>query len=142
MAPVKATITFPGNGTEVDPGECTTHAGGLEACTSVWSRQWSATDPRLSGTATERVTEYFWEGPPGTILEAYAIEIVNDEGAWVGTGRAIGGMDIPDQSMYTLTGVGTYEGLSAVLTPEVDPVDLIKALIIDGELPPLPEPIE
>ena len=40
-------------------------------------------------------------------------------------------------SMYTLSGEGEYEGLSAVLTPSEDGV--FKALVIDGGLPPFPE---
>ena len=74
---------------------------------------------------------------PGGITEAYAIEVVNDKGAWVGTGRATQAREFGAMSMYTLNGEGEYEGLSAVLTQPDD--NIIKGLIIEGGLPPFPE---
>ena len=131
--PVVVTITE-SDGTD-EPEVCTGDAPAI--CTWGGSDQWSATDPRLSGTATLRATEYFWEGPPGGSTEAYAIEVVNDKGVWVGTGRATVAREFGGLNMYTLNGEGAYEGLSAVLTQPDD--NIIKAVIIDGGLPPFPE---
>ena len=106
-------------------------------CTWAGSEQWSATDDRLSGTATSRVIERTWGGT-GWIFEAHAIEVVNDEGTWVGTGRYVGG-DL-DLFFATLTGEEAYEGLSAVVTYGTDGEGM-PGVIIEGELPPFPEPI-
>jgi S-formylglutathione hydrolase FrmB len=145
--PAKVTITVTrGTGEGSDEG-CTSDMP--EVCTGTRpADQWSATDPRLSGTATTRAAEKWW--PQGgdyrmyPVFEAYAVEVVNDEGRWVGTGRAAGPLDL----IYVeLTGEGAYEGLTAVLT--VDPTDSDDdgistdlAVIIEGDLPPFPEPVE
>jgi hypothetical protein len=134
--PVEVTITS----TEVpggDPGTCTTHAGDYERCTgTTWSHQWSATDPRLSGTATHHVNEV----STGVIFEAYAIEVVNDKGAWVGTGRHASSP--VDATVLTLTGEGEYEGFSAFVFEDTSGSEeeaFKTAVIIEGELPPFPE---
>ena len=143
--PVKVTITVTrGTGDGIDEG-CTSDTP--EVCTSTWApAQWSATDPRLSGTATIRAAEKWW--PNGgdwslyAVFEAYALELVNDQGRWVGTGRGTGPLD--GLVWFTLTGEGEHEGHSAVVT--VDPSDSDDdgistnlAVIIEGELPPFPE---
>lgn len=144
--PVEVTIT-PEDGTDLEPEQCTTRSGdpsatvGVDAsaCTRAASYLLSASDPRLSGTATILVIEYLWPGR-GAIYEAYAIEIVNDEGAWVGTGRHVAQLD---QTMYTLTGERAYEGLTAVLGYGPDSEEPgWKGVIVEGGLPPFPEPIE
>lgn len=121
---------------ELGPEECTTDEDGYETCTSASSAQFSATDPRLSGTATWWVNEHTWP-VRGGIFEAYAVELVNDEGRWVGTGRSIATSGV-NMNMVTLTGERAYEGLSAILIWEWDP-DITKAVIVDGGLPPFPE---
>ena len=130
--PVVVTITE-SEGTGVEGEECTGDSPAV--CTWGGSSQWSATDPRLSGTATMRATEYSWED--GGITEAYAIEVVNDKGTWVGTGRTTVAREFGGLNMDTLNGEGAYEGLSAVLTQPDD--NIIKAVIVEGGLPPFPE---
>ena len=152
--PVKATITA----TEVTGAQdegCTDGSGNaLETCTCnvpeicTWhsSDQWSATDPRLSGTATRRATEQWW--PNGgdrslyPVFEAYAVEVVNDEGRWVGTARGAG--PLGGQGYLTLTGEGGYDGFTAVVVNDPtdsddDGITTKVAVIIEGELPPFPE---
>jgi hypothetical protein len=138
--PVEVTITYT-EGPPVEDSEevCTDAPGDYEMCTSAWSHQFSASDPRLSGTATYRVNEMF----TGVIIEAYAIELVNDEGAWVGTGRHVSSP--VDATLLTLTGERAYEGFSAVVFEDTSGTDdeaIKKAVIIESELPPFPEPIE
>jgi hypothetical protein len=126
---VVATITNTGDGTE-EPEECTGDAPVI--CTRAASLSVSATDPRLSGTMTERVTEYVWPARDG-IIEAYATKVVNDEGAWVGTGWWVEGLGV---NMYALTGERAYEGLTAFITVDyTDGKDIVTAVIVDGVLP-------
>lgn len=150
---VKATITVT-SGTAQDEG-CTDGSGNAletctckapEICTWIGSSQWSATDPRLSGTETTRVTEQWW--PHGgdrslyPVFEAYAVEVVNDKGRWVGTARGTG--PLGGLWVATLTGEGEYDGLTAVVAQDYsdsddDGVTTNVAVIIEGELPPFPE---
>jgi hypothetical protein len=135
--PVGVTITT-SEGTEVGGEECTGDT--RTACTRTSTEQYSASDPRLSGTATYRVTEYNWDEAPGnTIFEAHAIEVVNDQGRWVGTGQFIGPLDL---FVLTLAGEGEYEGHTAVVTWDTsgeEDEEGMKAVIVDGGLPPFPE---
>ena len=103
---------------------------------ATWTFQ--ASDPRLSGTATVAFTI---EDYPGATLEALALRVVNDEGSWVGTGRGIASQSYGDMQTYILSGEGTYEGLSAFLSVDIarEP-GVIKGMVIEGELPPFPEP--
>ena len=73
---------------------------------------------------------------------AHALEVVNDEGTWVGTGRYVGPLGV---SLSTLTGEGAYEGLTAFVTEAYDDLtdeDFLEAVIIEGGLPPFPEPAQ
>ena len=75
------------------------------------------------------------------VFEGYAVEVVNDEGRWVGTGRGTGPLGL---FYLTLTGEGEYEGLTAVVTDDPsdsddDGISTNLAVIIEGELPPFPE---
>ena len=140
--PVEVTITVsdgtPGEDTEV----CTGNAPAIRSRSGSGSDQWSASDPRLSGMVTEWATEYFW--PVGGYIEAYTTEIVNDRGAWVGARRAVvadGGFGATD--MHTLIGEGEYEGLAAVVAWDQDgDDDTLRAAVIEGGLPPFPQPAE
>lgn len=126
-------------------GEC----GGEDPVVCTWTTfdRWSATDTRLSGRATRRVIQYVWEAPAGDVLEAMAVRLVNDAGAWVGTGRYVGS-DVDLFSGYTLTGEGGYEGLTAFAAGGTgedvhDYAYTLNAVIVDGEVPPFPEmPVE
>jgi hypothetical protein len=139
--PVEVTITYTEGPAVEDSREVCTDDGGYARCTGiVWSHLYEATDPRLSGTATYQVNELL----TGIIFEAYAIELVNDEGTWVGTGRHVSSP--VDATLLTLAGEGAYQDFSAVVFrdtsgPDVEPM-IMKGVIIEGELPPFPEPIE
>ena len=107
----------------------------------VWSQTWEATDPRLTGSVTYHSTGYAWEDFE---LKAITVRVETDEGAWVGTGREVfwpepfGFID-----MLELTGEGPYEGLSALLTEDgAHEPHTLRGAIIDGELPPFPEPAQ
>ena len=71
--------------------------------------------------------------------------LVNDEGRWVGTGWGTGS---PCIGVTTLTGEEEYEGLTARLVADYENYDdhlgsfIIRAVIVEGELPPYPDPIE
>ena len=133
--PVAVTITE-SEGMDIEPEECTGNAPAI--CSRSKTAQWSASDPRLSGFVTERATEYYW--PVGGYTEAYAVEVVNDAGAWVGTGRTVQADDFGVITMYTLTGEGSYEGLVALMTyPQEEDGEGMQGVIIDGGLPPFPE---
>jgi hypothetical protein len=146
---VRATITVT-EGTGAEDEGCTDGPGNSpDICTWHASSQWSATDPRLSGTATTRATEQWWPDEEGVrsypLFEAYATEVVNDQGRWVGTGRFTGALGGPLSLTYlTFTGEGEYEGLTAVVVNDPsdsddDDVWTNVAVIIEGELPPFPE---
>jgi hypothetical protein len=110
---------------------------GYEMCAWGDSAQYSAADPRLSGTATRWANEYEEEG-----YELYAVELVNDEGTWVGTGWASYRSPV---AVSTLIGERAYEGLTAYLISDYENYEdhlgefIIRAVIVEGELPPFPE---
>lgn len=110
---------------------------------------WS--DPRLPPTMMSRgnVDTYLAEdGLVQVFAETYRLD--GPAGAWIGTGRAFGlehGQE-PEWLML-LTGVGAYEGLSAMLVRETvrtDPESMdsivMKGTIFEADLPPMPNPVE
>jgi hypothetical protein len=110
---------------------------------SVNSRTVEATDPRLSGTATFRTTIHWYPSPVDTGVVAHAVRLVNDEGAWTGTGRTINSLNFGRMEMLVLSGEGAYEGLTAFLVEDLfHTPGTAKGVIIEGELPAFPEPIE
>jgi hypothetical protein len=125
---------------------------------------WS--DPRLPSALRVNATWYVYGDVPAA-LEDQEPEVIDDylvmvtemnvlldgsEGSWRGTGRAIeqGVGPDPDRhySSYVLTGEGAYEGMHALLRGEPGhdangPWDeRYEGWIIEGEVPPLPDPIE
>jgi hypothetical protein len=114
------------------------------------SIDWS--DPRLPSEMVSRmnVDTYLAEDDiVQTFAETYRLE--GSEGVWTGTGRALA-MEHGHEAdwLMVLTGEGAYEGLSAMLVretvrgdPDRDEIDhtLMKGYVVEGELPPMPDPI-
>jgi hypothetical protein len=113
--------------------------------------QW--TDPRLPSEMVSRMnvdTHLAETDMMQTFAETYRLE--GPDGVWTGTGRALA-IEHGQQPgwLMVLTGEGAYEGLSAMLVRETVRADpesedhdhiLLKGYIFEGELPPMPDPIE
>ena len=98
----------------------------------------------MSGTATFRTTIHWYPDSAGCRSRGHAaVRIVNDEGAWAGTGRTINSLNNGRMEMLELSGEGAYEGLTAFLVEDLfHTPGTAKGVIIEGELPAFPEPIE
>ena len=106
------------------------------------------TDPRLSGLLTIHGNGTTRELADGRAwIESRTYRIVNDEGAWAGSGRLVRGFsdelgDLFDQESMMLVGEDAYEGLIAYVF--IDGFDLgtpMKALIFEAESPPVPDAV-
>lgn len=107
--------------------------------------EYDVDDPRLRGDGRLRLNEYDIKGlARGPNVATVYIE--DDEGSWTGGGPGYRG---PEDAGYhfqsTLTGHGAYEGLTALLTGDQAyygaPFE-IEGVVIEGPLPPLPEPAD
>jgi hypothetical protein len=106
-------------------------------------------DPRLSGMLTissNGAGQDFNDGFAN--LEPRTYRIVNDRGAWAGSGerivavRAGEARPLINQESMVLFGEGAYVGLVAyVLIELADPQPELEAVILDIDMAPLPEPI-
>jgi hypothetical protein len=113
------------------------------------SQTWTASDPRLTGTATTmwNADVYRVDGQTYSV-SAQAWEVRNDSGGWLcrnpdGLSRGSGLLGDPVQGteMLTCVGNGAHDGLMAILVADwaAAPNTTIEGLIIPGEVPPLPE---
>ena len=104
-------------------------------------------DPRLSGdlwTVLNRDfigdRQYGGDGAVGT----GAVELVNEDGSWVGTMRGYVSMDPRTHHWhYELTGTGAHDGFSALLyarRPETGVWD-VEGFVFPGALPAYPDPV-
>jgi hypothetical protein len=103
-----------------------------------------ATDPRISGRWRQVMNMWDYEsrepGAPGAMVWSASARIDNDDGAWVGT--FTGFWDGSNSREWNiLHGEGAYEGLTAVFRwlPEES---MQEGVIVPGDLPPLPDPVE
>ena len=87
------------------------------------------------------------EGTGKVWVMSSTIRLDGPDGYWTGTGQWFGPVDsIPEgAAVYTggqdvLVGHGAYEGLMAVMG--CDRTTVCSGYIFEGELPPLPEPVE
>ena len=105
-------------------------------------------DPRLSGTLWNLWNVDSIKGrkyaSDGEII-AGTIELVNDEGSWVGTMRGYASMDPKTYQIgMELSGTGAHDGFSALLyatRPETGVWD-IEGFVFPGALPEYPDPVE
>lgn len=145
VAPVAFTATWDGSGQ--------IRGGGTESVDGVTSYEGSAwrvvaiseaTDPRLRGTMSIAVSndDYSAVGGPSIYNQAFRIE--NEDGAWQQlptTSITFPGDDITT-TVGTFVGEGGYEGLIAVFEHRTgDHGWQLRGYIIEGQLPPPPEPV-
>ncbi len=106
------------------------------------------TDARLSGLLTvsaNGAAQDFVDGFAG--LESRTYRIVNDDGAWAGSGDYILAGDSEaahfiEQESMVLTGEGAYAGLIAYVFIEfTSEGPQLEAVILEVERAPLPEPV-
>ncbi len=110
-------------------------------------------DPRLPSEMVSRTNMDMHISRDDSVqVFAESLRLDGPDGAWTGTGHAVvieHGHGA--ESLIILTGEGAYEGLSAVLVtesvradPELDENDytLYRGYIFEGEMPPMPGPIE
>ena len=142
---------------QASPGETETLGNGVERSSRVAWRGSSteASDPRVEGTWMWTIT---WDTyPDGVEFNTGAGRIENDEGAWqqvpVQFFNRTDGRDTPsdypmavgETAQRVFIGEGGYQGLVAVAIQTGEsspgwPVMSLEGYILDGELPPLPEP--
>jgi len=106
-------------------------------------------DPRLGGTLWQLWNHASIGGPKyradGEVMSG-TVELVNDDGSWVGTMRGYI-FHVPMRTHYRqleLTGTGAYEGLSA-LAYAVGPgggAHEFEGFVFPGGLPEYPDPVE
>jgi hypothetical protein len=127
----------------VDPaGVLHLHGTGI-----VQTIEWS--DSRLPATMilTGNTDVYGEEGDPnGGAVYTGALVLQGDEGSWTGTQFGYFPPD-PVIAAMTLEGTGAYEGLSAILyqtyadaTAQQEDIVSFEGIIIEGQLPPFPDP--
>jgi len=105
-------------------------------------------DARLSGKLWEVWNRDSIGGPlkqgDGEV-ETGAVELVNDDGSWVGTMRGYASMGPRTHYWhYELTGTGAYEGFSALLHAQGRPGGPwdVEGFVFPGVLPEYPDPVE
>jgi len=104
-------------------------------------------DARLSGTIYLALNEDLigekYQHHDGEVSTG-TLELVNDDGSWIGTVRGFTSMNPATQHWHMdLTGTGAHEGLSALLEAK-GPYGSgdVEGLIFPGVLPEYPEPVE
>jgi hypothetical protein len=114
------------------------------------SIDWS--DPRLPAVMMSRLNYDFYPVGPDLLqpmAETYRLD--GPDGAWTGTGRGFAMNAMQQDWMVSLSGEGAYAGLSAMLVREVvraDPAsdendhEWFSGYVFEGDLPPMPDPIE
>jgi len=111
-----------------------------------WSIDW--TDPRLPPKMWHRIDmeEYLPSTPDSAVPYATSVLLLDEDGSWTGTGRGVGYGEGFVQ--VVLTGDGAYQGLYAVLDRKdaTQPDDTVQrtfdGFIVEGELTPMPDPVE
>jgi len=102
-------------------------------------------DARLSGTLWHVWNRDFigerQYGREGEVLTG-TVELVNDDGSWVGTMRGYYTMDPRTAHWHLeLTGTGAHDGFSALLyTKGLDTMD-VEGFVFPGVLPEYPDPV-
>jgi hypothetical protein len=134
-------------GPPVRPETSTIVANGTQERGGAWqpSALTEASDPRWQGTLSvaQNSDDYGAAGGPSVGMFAFRIE--NEEGSWQQTPTVtlvVPGVDEVDRGVFV--GEGGYEGLIAVVDIVTDHAAQawdLHGYIIDGELPPPPEPV-
>jgi len=108
----------------------------------------AASDPRASGVLTTFGNANALEVDDGGFMTAAtSVRLVNDGGAWSGTGGAVQAF-VEDRGFATvlavLTGEGDYEGLTLVMTQYYDDDAQARQGVIvpSDKVPPFPDAIE
>ena len=108
----------------------------------------AASDARASGVLTTIGNVNALEvDDGGFVTAATSVRLVNDGGAWSGTGGAIQAF-VEDRGSATLlavlTGEGDYEGLTLIMTQYYDDDAQARQGIIvpTDKMPPVPDPVE
>jgi hypothetical protein len=123
-----------------DGGEVSSTSGADYADLTGWENATvEANDSRISGQWQQVLTNRVFPGDIG--VKSAIVRIDNDEGAWVGTFHGFAGRNSANKEWNVLEGEGGYEGLTAVFLWSGNGSTL-EGVIVPGELPPLPDPIE
>ena len=125
-----------------------------EGHTRIVGRWWhvavrESSDPRFAGTGTWRGTTDTHSGNPSLGIHRGAWRLENDDGAWqqVPT-TSLNLRNTADFMPFTVVfdGEGAYTGLTAAALATIDPEDQVfwtlDGVIFDGEVPPMPDPVE
>lgn len=102
-----------------------------------------ATDPRLRGTLSIAANSVDYSAAGGPLIYSGAFRIENEDGAWQQlptTSITFPGDDITT-TVGTFVGEGGYDGLIAVFEHRTEDGWHLRGYIIEGQLPPEPEPV-
>jgi len=122
-------------------GRPTNVVGHLRGLRSVQTIEWS--DPRLpSEKVTETNFDMFRIGVPSEMPFTGSHLLVGPDGYWTGTGTGFCGTDNTCHGLDVLTGHGAYDGLYATLLATTFRGTEWDGLIFEGEMPPMPDPLE
>lgn len=116
-----------------EPGEDYSDFTGWEDATV------EANDARIAGDWQQVITNRVFPGD--VVLKSATVRIENDGGAWTGRFDGYAGGQAGNKEWNVLTGEGGYEGLTATFLWSADGSTL-EGVIVPGELPPLPDPLE
>jgi hypothetical protein len=104
-------------------------------------------DPRFEGRYSISYDTDSYVAPGLTaqdVVGAGTWRIENDDGAWQGSYHIMDPLDGEDVTVtVALAGEGAYEGLTAIVESAFDSVACVwqwRGLVVDGDLPPYPEP--
>jgi hypothetical protein len=136
-------------------GTWTAVDGGGQSRGDIFEHEVEWSDPRLPSLMRlhENVNDYFVDEADAAHVWVGSIRLEGESGAWTGAEYGLGdsspaGVTI-EPRMMLLTGEGDYEGLSAVLQRQrhvvtsTDPSrPVFEGYIFEGDLPPMPEPLE
>jgi hypothetical protein len=109
--------------------------------------EWS--DPRLPSEVLNVVNLDIYDiGDPAPVMVAFTTSLQGPDGYWTGGGSGFCDMDGDCFGLTTVTGHEAYDGLFAVIheVPLEDPdargIVGYEGLIFEGEMPPMPDPVE
>ena len=106
-------------------------------------------DPRLSGQLTSHgngTTRLLADGRAW--IESRTHRLVTADGAWAGSGTLVRAFDDTsglhvDREEMLLRGEGAHEGLIAFIYADPDDATApLKALVLEADPPPIPDPVE
>lgn len=113
--------------------------GAIRGTDLVWTSNWDASDPRLSGVFTVTANRDLYERLQMQVAAGTAVVETRD-GRWVGTASHLGGAALGETTTMILRGEGAHEGLTAYVVMDTE-APSFRAAIFPGDMPAFPDPV-